>query len=201
MAVAGAGELGGMKGSRPRSRALLLAATISNFLLTTYCCTGTASSGGWVHVKHKLTGSADNLRHFIAFGNSPSTTMVLLSTISGLVITRQFHGPLFMHSRLCGSGNNEKVEVVLENLGSTPVSGYTLSYTVDNGSTHFQSVNAGTVPALAPNTPSSSSRWHQRGYWQLHHYGNYYQPDDWDTSQQQHTYSLGNAYYTALHQT
>src|SRR5690606_10748392 len=53
----------------------------------------------------------------------------------------------------CGFSANEKVEVVLENLGSTPVSGYTLSYTVNDGTTTTGPFTAPSVPTLQAGVP------------------------------------------------
>ncbi len=117
--------------------------------------TGTASSGGWVTAKHKLTGlggqSSVQLR--IAFGSDASVhydgfafdDIRIGDNTNNLAITSFV--PL---TQLCGFGTNEKVEVVLENLGGLPVTGYTVSYTVNGGA----AVTA-PGPALAPGVPTN----------------------------------------------
>ncbi len=126
--------------------------------------TGRAStsngSGGWVTAKHKLTGlgGQSSVRLRIAFATDGSGVDdgfafddIRIGDNTGNLAINSFV-PL---TQLCGFGTNEKVEVVLENLGSVPVSGYTISYTVNNGSTTSGPFPAPTVPTLAPGVPTN----------------------------------------------
>jgi hypothetical protein len=112
-------------------------------------------SGGWVKVKHKLTGlgNKSSVQLRIAFGSDPSVQddgfafddIRIGDNTNNLAINS--FTPLV---KLCGFGNNEPVQVELENLGSVVSTGYTVSYTVNGGPAVTQ---AG--PSLAPGTPTS----------------------------------------------
>ncbi|WP_191907005.1 CARDB domain-containing protein [Adhaeribacter soli] len=116
-------------------------------------------SGGWVLAKHKLTGlggqSSVLLR--VAFGADGSGNYdgfafddIRIGDNSNNLAINAFV-PL---TQICGFGTNEKVEVVLENQGSIPASGYTVSYTVNNGTTTTTPVSV-PGPTLAPGTPTN----------------------------------------------
>ncbi|MFC5271458.1 T9SS type A sorting domain-containing protein [Adhaeribacter terreus] len=111
-------------------------------------------SNGWVKVKHKLTGlagqSAVMLR--VAFGSDPYTTYdgfafddVRIGDNTNNLSINSFI-PL---TQVCGFGTNEKVEVMIENLGSIAVSNYHLQFRVDGGGWSTPA----TGPTLMPDSP------------------------------------------------
>jgi hypothetical protein len=115
-------------------------------------------SGGWVRVKHKLNGlggqSSVLLR--IAFGSDASVLDdgfafddIRIGDNTNNLSVNSFT-PL---TKLCGFGSNEQVQVQLENLGSIAASGYTVSYTVNNGTTTTTPVTQ-SGPSLAPGVPT-----------------------------------------------
>ncbi len=164
-------------------------------------------SNGWVTAKHRLDGlggqSSVLLR--IAFGSDGSGVddgfafddIRIGDNTNNLGINSFV--PL---TQLCGFGTNEKVEVVIENLGSTPVTGgYTLSYTVNNGTTTTGPFSGGTVPALAPNTPVNytfpiGANISAAGTYTIVVTIN--NPNDPDPSNNTITYTISNATFTSL---
>src|SRR5688572_21089475 len=168
---------------------------------------GWAGQGtGWVKVKHKLNGlggqSSVLLR--IAFGSDGIVEEdgfafddIRIGDNTGNLAVNNFI-PL---TQICGFGTNEKVEVVLENLGSTPVSGYTLSYTLNDGTTTTGPFNAPNVPALAPGIPVNYT--FPVGA-NLSAPGNYTivvtvtNPNDPELANNSVTYTIGNASFTSI---
>ncbi len=165
-----------------------------------------SGSGGWVKVKHKLNGlggqSSVLLR--IAFGADGSFQQdgfafddIRIGDNTGNLSINNFV-PL---TQICGFGANEKVEVILENLGSVPISGYTLSYTVNDGTTTTGPFPAPTVPTLAPGIPVNFT--FPVGA-DLSAAGNYTivvtatNPNDPETGNNSVTYSIANASFPAL---
>jgi hypothetical protein len=169
--------------------------------------TGSSSSGGWVRVKHKLNGlggqSSVLLR--IAFGADGSVQYdgfafddIRIGDNTNNLAVNSFV-PL---TKVCGFGNNEKVEVVLENLGSVPVTAgsYTVSYTVNNGTGTTPAVTQAGV-ALAPNVPVNFIFTTGAN---LTTAGNYTitvtvtMAGDPDASNNTITYTIGNATFTTI---
>jgi hypothetical protein len=128
---------------------------------TAVAWTGRAStsngSGGWVSVKHKLTGlggkSSVLLR--IAFGSDASVLDdgfafddIRIGDNTGNLAINSFV-PL---NKICGFTSTEPVEVVIENQGSVPVpaSNFTLEFRVDAGAWIPQAPTS----ALAAGTPT-----------------------------------------------
>ncbi len=163
--------------------------------------TGTASSGGWVRAKHKLTGlggqSSVILR--IAFGSDASVHYdgfafddIRIGDNTNNLSVNSFV-PL---TQLCGFGTNEKVEVVLENLGSVAVTGYTVSYTVNGGA----AVTA-PGPALAPGVPTNfvfptGANLSAAGTYTIVVTVN--KPGDPEAANNSVTYTISNATFTSL---
>jgi hypothetical protein len=118
--------------------------------------TGSTSSGGWVRVKHKLNGlgNKSSVRLRIAFGADASVQydgfafddIRIGDNTNNLAVNSIV--PL---TKLCGFANNEPVTAILENLGSIPATGFTVSYTI-NGGTPVTQTYTGT---LAPNSPTN----------------------------------------------
>lgn len=166
---------------------------------------GSDGSGGWVTAKHRLNGlggqSSVLLR--IAFGADGSQTSagfafddIRIGDNSNNLAINAFV-PL---SKICGFGNNENVEVILENQGSIPASGYTVSYTVNNGTTTTPAVTA-QGSTLAPGIATNFL--FQTGA-NLSNPGAYVitvtvnMPGDPDASNNTFTYNVNNAAYTSL---
>ncbi|MFC5271460.1 T9SS type A sorting domain-containing protein [Adhaeribacter terreus] len=120
---------------------------------------GTATppgSGGWVNVKHRLTGLAGQpdvlLRvafgsnNWLAYDGFAFDDVRIVDNTNNLAINSFV--PLMQS---CGFGATEKVEVIIENLGAIPISNFHLQFRVDGG--------AWSAPAtgnnLMPNTPTN----------------------------------------------
>jgi hypothetical protein len=113
-------------------------------------------SNGWVTVKHKLTGLGGqaNVKLRIAFGSDAFGQMddFAFDEVKIIDNTNNLAVKSFMAlPKVCGFNTNEPVSVVIENLGSTPVSGFSLSYTVDGGNAVSQPFTG----TLAPGTPTT----------------------------------------------
>ncbi|MFC5271456.1 T9SS type A sorting domain-containing protein [Adhaeribacter terreus] len=110
-------------------------------------------SNGWVTVKHKLDGMAGkpSVKIRIAFGANSwgqdegfaFDDVQIVNNTNNLAVTRFI--PLTTY---CNYSANEKVEVELENLGSTPVSNVNMQFQV-NGGTPVSATFAGPIAAGA----------------------------------------------------
>jgi hypothetical protein len=116
--------------------------------------TGTNSSGGWVRVKHKLAGLGNktSVRLRIAFGADASIQydgFAFDDIRIGDNTNNLSVNSIVPLTKLCGFASNEPVTAILENLGSIPVSGFTVSYTINGGTPVMQPYTG----SLAPNAP------------------------------------------------
>ncbi len=162
---------------------------------------GSPGSGGWVRAKHKLNGlgGQSSVRLRIAFGADGAVQMdgfafddIRIGDNTNNLAINSFV-PL---TQLCGFGTNEKVEVVLENLGSVAVTGYTVSYTVNGG-------NPVTAqgPNLAPGVPTNfvfptGANLSAAGTYTIVVTVN--KPGDPEAANNSVTYTISNATFTSL---
>ncbi|MFC5271462.1 T9SS type A sorting domain-containing protein [Adhaeribacter terreus] len=120
---------------------------------------GANGSGGWVKAKHKLNnlGGQANVRLRIAFGSDGSVNSYDGVAFDDIRIgdnTNNLAISSFVPlTQICGFGPAEKVEVILENLGSVAVSNYTVEYRITNPSGSVGNWITGPAgPTLQPDT-------------------------------------------------
>lgn len=113
-------------------------------------------SNGWVTVKHRLTGlggqSSVKLRVAFASGTFVQMDGFAFDEVKIIDNTNNLEVKSFVPlPQQCAYNTNEPVRVVLENLGNTPVSGFTVSYTVDGGAPVTQPFAGQLAPGIPTN--------------------------------------------------
>ncbi|MBK0404886.1 T9SS type A sorting domain-containing protein [Adhaeribacter sp. BT258] len=111
-------------------------------------------SNGWVKVKHRLTGLSGQpavmLR--VAFGSNTWSAHDGFAFDDVRIADNTHNLSIYSFeplSQVCGFSNSEKVEVMIENLGSIAISNYHLQFRVDGGAW----TTAATSTPLMPDVP------------------------------------------------
>jgi hypothetical protein len=159
-------------------------------------------SNGWVPVKHRLTGlgGKSSVRLRIAFGSDATLVdngfafddIHIGDNTNNLAVTS-----IQAINKPCGFNASEPITAVIENLGATAVSGFTVSYTV-NGGTPITQAYAGSLAggATANFTFTQGANLSNSGPYTIVVTVN--SSSDPDGSNNSATYNITNAYSAGL---